>query len=67
MLSGVHHVIDMDGYVINPFMMLFLNNGALAYFANLIHYEHYPELVCVNVMVNCARWMSLPYKVGNEP
>ena len=63
-MSGVHHVIDLTDFVINPFMMLFLNNGSLAYFTQLIHYEHYPELVTLTQIVNCARWMMVPYKVS---
>ncbi|GMT32998.1 hypothetical protein PFISCL1PPCAC_24295, partial [Pristionchus fissidentatus] len=62
-LSALHHIIDMAGYEINPFTMLFVSSGTLAYYSQLFHYENYPELVSPGSMVNIARWIWLPYKL----
>ncbi|KAF8386089.1 hypothetical protein PRIPAC_75231 [Pristionchus pacificus] len=62
-LSGLHHIIDMAGYEINPFTMLFVSSGTMSYYTQLFHYENFPELVSPGSMVNIARWIWLPYKL----
>ncbi|GMT04312.1 hypothetical protein PENTCL1PPCAC_26486, partial [Pristionchus entomophagus] len=62
-LSSLHHIIDMAGYEINPFTMLFVSSGTLSYYTQLFHYENYPELVSPGSMVNISRWIWLPYKM----
>lgn len=44
-LSSLRHVVDMAGYEINPFTMVFVSSGTLAYYSQLFHFENYPELV----------------------
>ncbi|EPB71247.1 hypothetical protein ANCCEY_09668 [Ancylostoma ceylanicum] len=63
-LSSIRHIIDMTGYEINPFTMVFVTNGTLAYYSQLFHYENYPELVTPIEIVNIAKWIHLPYKIA---
>ncbi|TKR81057.1 hypothetical protein L596_014996 [Steinernema carpocapsae] len=63
-LSSLRHVIDMNGYEINPFTMLFVSSGTLSYYSQLFHYENYPELVTPIDMVNIAKWIHVPYKLA---
>ncbi|CAI4228254.1 unnamed protein product [Auanema sp. JU1783] len=63
-LSSLRHVIDMHGYEINPFTMLFVSSGTLAYYSQLFHYENYPELVSPVEIVNIAKWIHVPYKLA---
>ncbi|KAE9550019.1 hypothetical protein FO519_006769 [Halicephalobus sp. NKZ332] len=62
-LSSLRHIVDMTGYEINPFTMLFVSSGNLSYYSNLLHYENYPELVYPVEIVNIARWIHVPYKL----
>lgn len=39
----------MTGYEINPFTMVFVSSGTLAYYSQLFHYENYPELVSFTI------------------
>ncbi|PIO56892.1 hypothetical protein TELCIR_21707 [Teladorsagia circumcincta] len=54
----------MTGYEINPFTMVFVSSGTLAYYSQLFHYENYPELVNPVDIVNIARWIHVPYKIA---
>uniref|UniRef100_A0AAF5RTT1 CRAL-TRIO domain-containing protein n=2 Tax=Wuchereria bancrofti TaxID=6293 RepID=A0AAF5RTT1_WUCBA len=63
-LSGLRHIIDLNGYEINPFTMIFATNGNLAYFSQLLHFDNYPELVSPVEMVNTSKWIHLPYKIA---
>uniref|UniRef100_A0A0N5B3M0 CRAL-TRIO domain-containing protein n=1 Tax=Strongyloides papillosus TaxID=174720 RepID=A0A0N5B3M0_STREA len=63
-LSSIRHVIDMSGYEINPFTMLFVSSGTLSYYSQLFHYENYPELVTPIEIVNIAKWIHVPYKLA---
>ncbi|VDK50405.1 unnamed protein product [Cylicostephanus goldi] len=63
-LSSIRHIIDMTGYEINPFTMVFISSGTLAYYSQLFHYENYPELVTPIDMVNIAKWIHVPYKLA---
>uniref|UniRef100_A0AC35UG41 CRAL-TRIO domain-containing protein n=1 Tax=Rhabditophanes sp. KR3021 TaxID=114890 RepID=A0AC35UG41_9BILA len=63
-LSSVRHIIDMDGYEINPFTMLFVSSGTLTYYSQLFHYENYPELVTPVDIVRIAKWIHIPYKLA---
>ncbi|VDM74281.1 unnamed protein product [Strongylus vulgaris] len=63
-LSSIRHIIDMTGYEINPFTMVFVTNGTLAYYSQLFHYENYPELVTPIDIVNIAKWIHVPYKLA---
>ncbi|KHJ77242.1 hypothetical protein OESDEN_23138 [Oesophagostomum dentatum] len=57
----------MSGYEINPFTMIFVTNGTLAYYSQLFHYENYPELfsqVTPIDIVNIAKWIHTPYKLA---
>uniref|UniRef100_A0A0N4ZP67 CRAL-TRIO domain-containing protein n=1 Tax=Parastrongyloides trichosuri TaxID=131310 RepID=A0A0N4ZP67_PARTI len=63
-LSSLRHVIDMSGYEINPFTMLFVSSGTLSYYSQLFHYENYPELVTPIDIVNIAKWIHVPYKLA---
>ena len=63
-LSSLRHVVDMNGYEINPFTMLFVSSGTLAYYSQLFHYENYPELVTPVDIVNIAKWIHVPYKLA---
>ncbi|CAD6187324.1 unnamed protein product [Caenorhabditis auriculariae] len=65
-LSSLRHIIDMNGYEINPFTMLFVTSGTLAYYSQLFHYENYPELVTPVDMVNIAKWIHVPYKLAKS-
>uniref|UniRef100_A0A7E4VUH0 CRAL-TRIO domain-containing protein n=1 Tax=Panagrellus redivivus TaxID=6233 RepID=A0A7E4VUH0_PANRE len=62
-LSSLRHIVDLTGYEINPFMMLFVSNGTLSYYSNLFHYENYPDLVYPIEIVNVAKWVHMPYKI----
>lgn len=62
-MSSVFHIVDLIDYSLSPMNMLFVSNGSLAYYGNLLHYEHFPELVTTTYFVNCARWMAVPYKL----
>lgn len=62
-LSSLRHIVDLTGYEINPFTMLFVSSGALSYYSNLLHYEHFPELVVPVEIVNVPRWVHMPYKL----
>lgn len=44
-LSGIRHIVDMTGFEINPFTMVFATTGNLNYYSQLLHFENYPELV----------------------
>lgn len=48
-LSSLRHIIDLNGYEINPFTMIFATNGTLTYFSQLLHFDNYPELVSLKV------------------
>ncbi|CAG9540983.1 unnamed protein product [Cercopithifilaria johnstoni] len=63
-LSGLRHIIDLNGYEINPFTMIFATNGNLAYFSQLLHFDNYPELVSPVEMVNISKWIHVPYKIA---
>lgn len=63
-LSSLRNIVDMARYEINPFTMLFVSSGTLAYYSQLFHYEHYPELVTPVEMVNIARWIHVPYRLA---
>uniref|UniRef100_A0A914WN11 CRAL-TRIO domain-containing protein n=1 Tax=Plectus sambesii TaxID=2011161 RepID=A0A914WN11_9BILA len=63
-LSSLRNIIDMTGYEINPFTMLFVSSGTMAYYTQLFHYEHYPELLTPVEMVNIARWIHVPYRLA---
>lgn len=63
-LSAARHIVDMTGYEINPFTMLFVSSGTLTYYTQLLHYENYPELVTPIEMVNIAKWIHVPYKIA---
>ncbi|VDK78667.1 unnamed protein product [Litomosoides sigmodontis] len=63
-LSGLRHIIDLNGYEINPFTMVFATNGNLAYFSQLFHFDNYPELVSPVEMVNTSKWIHVPYKIA---
>uniref|UniRef100_A0A1I7XGB9 CRAL-TRIO domain-containing protein n=1 Tax=Heterorhabditis bacteriophora TaxID=37862 RepID=A0A1I7XGB9_HETBA len=71
-LSSLRHIIDMNGYEINPFTMLFVSSGTLAYYSQLFHYENYPELLILILeikvtpvdIVNIAKWIHVPYKLA---
>uniref|UniRef100_A0A8R1E3M8 CRAL-TRIO domain-containing protein n=1 Tax=Caenorhabditis japonica TaxID=281687 RepID=A0A8R1E3M8_CAEJA len=63
-LSSLRHVVDMNGYEINPFTMLFVSSGTLAYYSQLFHFENYPELVTPVDMVNIAKWIHVPYRLA---
>uniref|UniRef100_A0A5S6R2X3 CRAL-TRIO domain-containing protein n=1 Tax=Trichuris muris TaxID=70415 RepID=A0A5S6R2X3_TRIMR len=58
---SVYAVIDLRDWPINPLTLLFINDGQMSYYANLFHYEHYPELVNPINMINAPTWISLPY------
>ncbi|KAH7714102.1 CRAL/TRIO domain-containing protein [Aphelenchoides avenae] len=62
-LSSLRHIVDMNGYEINPFTMLFVSSGTLSYYTQLFHYEHYPELVNPIELVNIAKWIFVPYRL----
>jgi hypothetical protein len=62
-LSSLRHIVDLTGYEINPFTMLFVTNGTLSYYSNLLHYENFPELVYPIEMVNVTKWVHMPYKL----
>uniref|UniRef100_A0AC34RFE6 CRAL-TRIO domain-containing protein n=1 Tax=Panagrolaimus sp. JU765 TaxID=591449 RepID=A0AC34RFE6_9BILA len=61
--SSLRHVVDLTGYEINPFEMLFVSSGALSYYSTLFHYEMFPELVYPVEIVNVARWVHMPYRL----
>ncbi|VDN05228.1 unnamed protein product [Thelazia callipaeda] len=63
-LSALRHIVDMNGFEINPFTMMLATNGSLAYFSQLLHYENYPELVSPVEMVNISKWIHFPYKIA---
>ncbi|KAL3103391.1 hypothetical protein niasHS_002577 [Heterodera schachtii] len=63
LLSSVRHVIDMNGYEINPFAALFVSSGTLSYYSQLFHYDNYPELIYPIELVNIAKWIHLPYRM----
>ncbi|PIC21602.1 hypothetical protein B9Z55_026377 [Caenorhabditis nigoni] len=63
-LSSLRHIVNMDGYEINPFTMLFVSSGTLAYYSQLFHFENYPELVTPVDMVNIATWIHVPYRLA---
>lgn len=63
-LSSLRHIVNMDGYEINPFTMVFVTSGTLAYYSQLFHFENYPELVTPVDMVNIAKWIHVPYKIA---
>ncbi|KAK5972933.1 CRAL/TRIO domain-containing protein [Trichostrongylus colubriformis] len=63
-LSAIRHIVDMTGYEINPFTMMFVSSGALSYYSQLFHYENYPELVTPTDIVNIAKWIHVPYKIA---
>ncbi|CDW55877.1 Peptidase C12 and PRP38 and CRAL TRIO domain cont aining protein [Trichuris trichiura] len=60
---SVYAVIDLRDWPINPLTLLFVNDGQMSYYANLFHYEHYPELVNPINMINAPTWISLPYRL----
>ena len=62
-LSSVHHIIDLAGFEVSSAALQMVSGGALAYFMNLIHYEHYPALVTFTQFVNSSPWVATPYKV----
>jgi hypothetical protein len=62
-LSSLRHIVDMNGYEINPFTMLFVSSGTLSYYSQLFHYDNYPELVYPIELVNIAKWIHVPYKL----
>lgn len=59
--SGIYHTIDLSG--VSASAIMGLSDGYVAYMVNLVHNEHYPNLVMLTHLVNAARWMTLPYKV----
>uniref|UniRef100_A0A0K0D5Z0 CRAL-TRIO domain-containing protein n=1 Tax=Angiostrongylus cantonensis TaxID=6313 RepID=A0A0K0D5Z0_ANGCA len=63
-LSSIRHIVDMSGYEINPFTMIFVSSGTLAYYSQLFHYDNYPELVTPVDIVNIAKWIYVPYNVA---
>ncbi|EFP10034.1 hypothetical protein CRE_20818 [Caenorhabditis remanei] len=63
-LSSLRHIVNMDGYEINPFTMVFVTSGTLAYYSQLFHFENYPELVTPTDIVNIAKWIHVPYKIA---
>lgn len=62
-LSGVHQIIDLTGFEIDTAKLQMVYDGALAYFAHTMHYEHYPELIALTQFVNSSQWIAAPYKV----
>jgi hypothetical protein len=62
-LSSLRHIVDLTGYEINPFMMIFVSSGTLSYYSNLLHYENFPELVYPVEIVNVTKWVHMPYKL----
>ncbi|KHJ43300.1 CRAL/TRIO domain protein [Trichuris suis] len=60
---SVYAVIDLRDWPINPLTLLFVNDGQMSYYANLFHYEHYPELVNPINLINAPTWISLPYRL----
>ena len=44
--------------------MLFVSSGMLAYYSQLFHFEHYPELVSPAEMVNISKWIHVPYRLA---
>uniref|UniRef100_A0AC34F809 CRAL-TRIO domain-containing protein n=1 Tax=Panagrolaimus sp. ES5 TaxID=591445 RepID=A0AC34F809_9BILA len=62
-LSSLRHIVDLTGYEINPFMMIFVSSGTLSYYSNLLHYENYPELVYPVEIVNVTKWVHMPYRL----
>lgn len=50
-LSSLRHIVNMDGYEINPFTMVFVTSGTLAYYSQLFHFENYPELVSSVIVI----------------
>ncbi|KHN81428.1 CRAL-TRIO domain-containing protein F28H7.8 [Toxocara canis] len=62
-LSGIRHIIDLNGYEINPFTMFFVTNGNLSYYSQLLHFENYPDLVTPMEMVNIPKWIHVPYRM----
>ncbi|MCP9262926.1 hypothetical protein DINM_006294 [Dirofilaria immitis] len=63
-LSGIKHIIDMNGYEINPFIMILTTNGNLAYLSRLLHFDNYPELINPVEMVNSPKWIHVAYKIA---
>ncbi|CAJ0566955.1 unnamed protein product, partial [Mesorhabditis spiculigera] len=61
--SSLRHIIDLSGYDLNPFTMLFLSSGTMAYYTQLFHFEHYPELVSPCETVNIPSWVHMPYRL----
>uniref|UniRef100_A0A914RRS6 CRAL-TRIO domain-containing protein n=1 Tax=Parascaris equorum TaxID=6256 RepID=A0A914RRS6_PAREQ len=62
-LSSIRHIIDLTDYEINPFTMIFVTNGNLSYYSQLLHFDNYPDLVTPIDMVNAPKWVHVPYKV----
>uniref|UniRef100_A0A183CZS1 CRAL-TRIO domain-containing protein n=1 Tax=Gongylonema pulchrum TaxID=637853 RepID=A0A183CZS1_9BILA len=63
-LSALRHIVDLSGYEINPFTMIFVTNGNLTYYSQLLHFENYPELVSPLEMVNISKWIHVPYRIA---
>ncbi|KRZ10600.1 SEC14-like protein 2, partial [Trichinella zimbabwensis] len=59
----VYAVIDLRQWPFNPLTLLFVNDGQMSYYANLFHYEHYPDLVQPINLINAPTWISLPYRL----
>uniref|UniRef100_A0AC34RQG6 CRAL-TRIO domain-containing protein n=1 Tax=Panagrolaimus sp. JU765 TaxID=591449 RepID=A0AC34RQG6_9BILA len=62
-LSSLRYIVDLNGYEINPFMMLFVTSGDMSYYSTLFHYENYPELVHPMEIVNVPKWIHMPYRL----
>lgn len=62
-LSSIRHIVNLTGYEINPFTMIFVTNGNLSYYSQLLHFDNYPDLVTPIDMVNAPKWIHVPYKV----
>uniref|UniRef100_A0A915Q0A8 CRAL-TRIO domain-containing protein n=1 Tax=Setaria digitata TaxID=48799 RepID=A0A915Q0A8_9BILA len=63
-LSGIRHIIDLNGYEINKFTMIYATNGSLTYFSQLFHFENYPELIGPVEIINTSKWIHVPYKIA---
>ncbi|VDK66113.1 unnamed protein product [Onchocerca ochengi] len=63
-LSGIRHIVDLNGYEVNPFIMILTTNGNLAYLSRLLHFDNYPELINPVEMVNTPKWIHVAYKIA---
>lgn len=61
--SGIYLLMDVKGYEMNPWTIMFASNGTLAQLIQVFAYENYPEVVFPYSVINLPNWLLWPIKV----